>query len=225
MSCRARLLAGGALIVAMLASPGLRAQDQISAAEKLLFQTDHFKNVASAATLRYEFRKSGSAESGFDDSVEIRVRTADGAKRASVVFFTNTRNVDFPEVVGPEGNPVLLYFLERDIREMERLTGGKPGYFRNAIRRALARSARIAPTTVSNDGRVLAAREVTVVPYAEDPLRGRIGRYAAKTYVFTLSADVPGGIYSLRTIVPPLTGAAAEPPLIEESLRFVRIGR
>ena len=43
----------------------------------------------------------------------------------------------------PEGNPVLLYFLERDIREMERLTGGKSGYFRKAIRLALARSASV----------------------------------------------------------------------------------
>ena len=225
MSCRARLLAGGALIVAMLASAGLRAQDQISAAEKLLFQTDHFKNVASAATLRYEFRKSGSAESGFDDSVEIRVRTAEGAKRASVVFFTNTRNVDFPEVVRPEGNPVLLYFLERDIREMERLTRGKSGYFRKAIRLALARSARVAQTQVTHGGRTLPATEITIAPYLDDPLKDRIGTYAGKTYVFTLSPEIPGGIYSLHTIVPSPAGGAKEVPLIEERLRFVRIIR
>jgi hypothetical protein len=221
MSCRARSLAGGALIVAMLASPGLRAQDQISAAEKLLFQTDHFKNVASAATLRYEFRKSGSAESGFDDSVEIQVRTAHGAKRASVVFFTNTRNVDFPEVVRPEGNPVLLYFLERDIREMERLTGGKSGYFRRAIRLALARSARVARTGVSFGGRERTANEITVVPYADDPLKDRIGKYASKTYVFTLSGEVPGGVYSVRTFVPSPEGSSNGAPLLEERLTLM----
>ena len=224
MSCRARLLAGGALIVAMLASAGLRAQDQISAAEKLLFQTDHFKNVASAATLRYEFRKSGSAERGFDDSVEIRVRTAEGAKRASVVFFTNTRNVDFPEVVRPEGNPVLLYFLERDIREMERLTKGKSGYFRKAIRLALARSARLTETQVSYGGRTVPATDITITPYVDDPLKDRIGRYAGKIYIFTLSAEIPGGIYSVRTTVPP-AGGAKEGPLIDERLRFVRLAR
>jgi hypothetical protein len=221
----ARVLLSGACLALALAAAGPGAQEQISEAEKLLFQTNHLRNVAPAATLSYAFRRTGSAETAFDDAVEVRVRGTDAAKNVSVAFFTGERKIAFPDVTRAEGNPVLLYFLERDIREMERLTGGKPGYFRNAIRRALARSARIAPTTVSNDGRVLAAREVTVVPYAEDPLRGRIGRYAAKTYVFTLSADVPGGIYSLRTIVPPLTGAAAEPPLIEESLRFVRIGR
>jgi hypothetical protein len=225
MSCRARLLAGGALVVAMVASAGLRAQDPISAAEKLLFQTDHFKNVASAATLRYEFRKSGSAETGFDDSVEIRVRTAEGAKRASVVFFTNTRNVDFPEVVRPEGNPVLLYFLERDIREMERLTKGKSGYFRKAIRLALARSARLTETQVSYGGRTVPATDITITPYVDDPLKDRVGRYAGKIYIFTLSAEIPGGIYSLHTIVPSPAGGAKEVPLIEERLRFVRIIR
>jgi hypothetical protein len=225
MSCRARLLAGGALIVAMLASAGLRAQDQISAAEKLLFQTDHFKNVASAATLRYEFRKSGSAESGFDDSVEIRVRTAEGAKRASVVFFTNTRNVDFPEVVRPEGNPVLLYFLERDIREMERLTRGKSGYFRKAIRLALARTARVAQVQIPHGGRSLPASEITIAPYVDDPLKDRIGKYVGKTYVFTLSPDIPGWIYSIRTTVASPAGGVKDAPLIEEQLRFVRVTR
>ena len=220
----ARVLAWAALLT-LLASSGLSAQDQISTAEKLLFQTDHLANVARAATLLYEFRKTGSAESGFDDTVEIRIRTAEGAKRASVAFFTNERRIDFPEVTRPEGNPVLLYFLERDLRQMERLTGGKPGYFRKAIRLALARSARVAETQVSHGGRSLPATEITIAPYLDDPLRDRFGPYAGKTYVFTLSPDVPGGIYSLHTIIPSPAGGAKEAPLIEERLRFVRATR
>ena len=225
MHRRARALARSALLVAGLASSGLSAQDSISAAETLLFQTDHLKNVAPAATLSYEFRKTGSAETGFDDTVELRIHTADGAKRVSVAFFTGARKIVFPEVTRPEGNPVLLYFLERDIREMERRTGGKPGYFRKAIRLALARSARVAQTQVSHGGKALAASEITIAPYLDDPLKDRFGRYAGKTYVFTLSAEVPGGIYSLRTTVPSPAGGAKEAPLVEERLRFVRITR
>jgi hypothetical protein len=225
MRCRARSLARGALLLAALASPGSSAQDQISAAEKLLFQTDHLRNVTPAATLLYEFRKSGSAETAFDDTVEVRVRAADGAKSVSVAFFSNERKIDFPEVTRSEGNPVLLYFLERDLREMERLTRGKPGYFRKAIRLALARSARVAQTQVAHGGKVFAASEITIAPYLDDPLKDRIGRYAGKTYVFTLSAEIPGGIYSLRTTVPSPAGGAKEAPLIEERLRFVRLTR
>ena len=146
-------------------------------------------------------------------------------KRVSVAFFTNERKIDFPEVTRPEGNPLLLYFLERDIREMQRLTGGKPGYFRKAIRLALARSARVAQMQVSLGGKGLPASEITIAPYVDDPLKDRIGRYAGKTYVFTLSPDIPGWIYSMRTTVPSPAGGVKEAPLIEEQLRFVRVTR
>ena len=219
-----RTLLRGAFLTIGLAASGAGAQDPVSAAETLLFQTDHLKNVAPPATLSYAFRKTGSAEAGFDDAVELRVRGGSGAKRVSVGFFTAERRIAFPEVSGAEGNPVLLCFLERDIHEMERLTGGKSGYFRRAIRLALARSAKVAPTRLSFAGRQLAAREITVTPYAEDPLKDRFGKYASKTYVFTLSAAVPGGVYSMRAFVPPPADAANDaPPLIEERLSFVRI--
>jgi hypothetical protein len=205
---------------AALAIPAASAQDRISAAETLLFQTDHLKNVAPPATLSYAFRKTGSAESGGDDTVKLRIRSVDGAKRVSVAFFTGERNIPFPEVTGAEGNPVLLCFLERDIHEMQRLTGGKSGYFRKAIRLALARSAKLARTRVSYAGRESAAREITITPYVDDPLKDRIGKYASKTYVFTLSAAVPGGVYSVRSFVPSANGTA-EAPLLEERLTLL----
>lgn len=231
MPCIPPALLRGALLAlaaatAGLATSGASGQDRISEAETLLFQTDHLKNVAPPATLSYAFRKTGSAETGFDDTVELRVRMRDGAKHASVAFFRAERKTACPEVTRAEGNPVLLCFLERDIREMERLTGGKSGYFRRAIRLALARSAKVARTRLSAAGRELAAREITITPYAEDPLKDRIGKYASKTYVFTLSAAVPGGVYSVRAFVPvPADAANDPPPLIEERLSFVRIAK
>jgi hypothetical protein len=218
-----RTLLGAALLAIALAASEARAQDRVSAAETLLFQTDHLKNIAPPATLSYAFRKTGSPETGFDDAVEVRVLNRGGAKRVSVGFLSAERAIAFPEVSGAEGNPVLLWFLERDIREMQRLTGGKAGYFRRSIRLALARSAKVAPTSLSFAGRQLTAREITVTPYAEDPLKERFGKYATKTYVFTLSAAVPGGVHSMRAFVPPPPDAPNDaPPLVEERLSFVR---
>jgi hypothetical protein len=174
--------------------------------------------------LYYAFSKTGSAEAGFEDTVEIRIHAADSAKRVSVAFLTGARSIVFPEVAHAEGNPVLLYFLEREIREMARLTGAKPAQFRRAIRTALARSARVAKTKLGFGGRSSPASEVTIIPYAENPLRDSLGKHASKTYVFTLSDDVPGGIYRVRGFVPPPTDAANDaPPLIEERLSFVGI--
>ena len=225
MLCIPRVVLSAASLAIWAAAAGLApsaasAQERISAAETLLFQTDHLKNVAPPAALSYAFTKTGSAESGFDDTVRLRVRSVDGAKRVSVAFFTGERKVAFPEVTGAEGNPVLLCFLERDIHEMQRLTGGKSGYFRKAIRLALARSANVARTRVSYAGRESAAREVTIAPYVDDPLRDRIGKYASKTYVFTLSAAVPGGVYSVRSFVPSRDGTT-EAPLLEERLALL----
>jgi hypothetical protein len=223
--CIPRALLCGAFLAIGLANSGSSAQDRISLAETLLFQTDHLKNVPPTATLSYAFRKTGSAETGFADTVELRVRAVDGAKSVSVQFFTGERKIGFPEVTGAEGNPVLLCFLERDIREMERMTSGKSGYFRRAIRLALARSANVAKTKLSFAGRELAATEVTITPYADDPLKDRMGKYASKTYVFTLSVAVPGGVHSLRTHVPSPAGAPNDVPLLEERLSFVRIAK
>lgn len=201
----------------------LCAQDAISEAETLLFLTDHLKNVVPAATLSYAFKKTGSAETSLDDTVALRVRGSGDAKRVSVAFFTGKRKINYPEVAHAEGNPVLLHFLERDIREMERLTGGRSPYFRKAIRLALAHSARVAKTRLSLNGRDVAVSEVTVTPYMDDPHRVQLGKYASKTYIFTLGAEVPGGVYSVRTFVPSAAGAASDVPLIEERLSFVRV--
>jgi len=221
---RSRALRWGAFLAMGLAAAGLSAQDEVSEAERLLFQTNHLKNVAPPATLYYAFSKTGSAEAGFEDTVEIRIHAADSAKRVSVAFLTGARSIAFPEVAHAEGNPVLLYFLEREIREMARLTGAKPAQFRRAIRTALARSARVGKTNLGFGGRSPVASEVTIIPYAETPLRDSLGKYASKTYVFTLSDDVPGGIYRVRGFVPPPTDAANDaPPLIEERLSFVGI--
>ena len=108
MRCFPRALLGAAFLAIGLATSGAGAQDTISAAEKLLFQTDHLENVAPPATLSYAFRKTGSAETGFDDTVELRVRALDGAKQASVTFLSAQRKTACPEVTHAEGNPVLM---------------------------------------------------------------------------------------------------------------------
>ena len=208
-----------------MAAAGWCADDAPSEAETLLFLTDHLKNVVPAAKLLYTFRRTGSLETGFDDTIELRVRAEDGAKQVSVAFFTGQRQIAYPDMTHAEGNPVLLYFLERDILEMERLTGGSSLYFQKMIRLALAHSARVAKTKLSYNGRDVAATEITIAPYVDDPHRSQIGKYASKTYVFTLSGEVPGGVYSVRTFVPSASGAVNDVPLLEERVNFVRIAK
>ena len=80
------------------------------------------------------------------------------------------------------------------------------------------------PVNVQLDGRTVDAVEITVRPYDQDPLQRRFAAYADKTYSFTLSPEVPGTVYEMRTTMydPKAKAAGKEPPppLIQETLTF-----
>lgn len=172
----------------------------ITTAEVLLFQTNHLENIRAPATLTYAFHKAGDAEPGFDDKVQLIL--SKGKPAASLVFLSGPRQRQLPEVDNAEGNPVLLAFLERDIAEMHRLTGGASNYFRKRIRLALAEAAQVQPRRFRFAGKTIDGREVTIEPYRDDPMHDRFESYVGKRYSFILSADVPGGVYQVHAAVP-----------------------
>ena len=208
------------LCAAMLAGQ-LHAQE-ISPAEKILFQSNHLHNVTSAQPLRYSYVHKDKSGPGFSDQVRVDVsaKGSDGSAAVSSHFLTGERQVALPALNGAQGNPVLLGFLERDISEMKRMTGGSTSYFRKRIRIALAEAASVEPVTVSYGGRQVQGKKIAIQPYLHDPMQEKMQQYLAKNYVFILSDDIPGSIYQIRSTVPALqqgdqkNGAA----LIEETL-------
>ena len=193
--------AGLRFAVLAVLSAGSALAQPISPAETLLFETDHLARTKVPATLVYEFRHLSNVEPAFTDSVELEVsRSKDkGQVHAALRFLTGARMHTLPEVDDAHGNPVLLGFLEHDIAEMRRLTGGSVTYFRKSIRMALANSAQVTPQRISYGGKTVDGKAVRIQPYLNDRLRARFENYARKTYVFVLSDDVPGGIYQVRT--------------------------
>jgi hypothetical protein len=209
------------VLAALLAAvaPPVRAATDFSEAERALFVTNQFAGLKPPTTLRYHYRKSGSLEEGFEDAVSVALRAQPdgGCCAASASFLTGARRLSLPDVESAQGNPVILYFLERDIREMQRLTKGQHAYFRKRIRMAVYQGASLRDVKVPFRGRSVAAREITLAPYLDDPLRVRFEKLANKQYVFTLSDAVPGGVYAIRTRI---AGAGADAaPLIVEEMR------
>ncbi len=198
------------------------AAAEFSAAEQALFVTNHLSALKPATTLHYRFRKSGSLEPGFDDTAAITLSAQHDGKccAAAAEFLSGARRLALPEIETAQGNPVILYFLERDIREMQRLTKGQPNYFRKRIRIAVADAATIRDVTLPFEGRNVAAKEISITPYADDPLRARFEQLVSKRYVFTLSDAVPGGVLSIRTQVDAAT--AGTPPLLAEEMALER---
>lgn len=212
---RRACLLGGFLLSVCLSG---QAANDFSVAEQALFMEDHLAAIKPPVTLHYDFKKRGSLESSFDDSVDVTLTAQDDGTccRATSRFLDGARKAPQPDIEGLRGNPVILYFLERDIQEMQRLTKGQPNYFRTRIRMSVYQSAAIRSIELPYLGDLVNVREITITPYQDDPLRNRFERFANKRYIFRLSSDVPGGVYSIQTSMADTSPDAA--PLLTEQM-------
>lgn len=183
---------------AVLGSGTARAQP-VSPAEVLLFETDHLARTKAPATLVYTFRKVSNVDPGFSDTVELDLSREKEQMHARLYFLSGERQRELPEIDDAHGNPVLLGFLEHDIAEMKRLTGGSTTYFRKRIRMALASAAQLGKQAFAFQGTTHEGQVVRIQPYLDDPLHARFEAYVRKTYTFILSDAVPGGVYQIAT--------------------------
>ncbi|HEV8312999.1 MAG TPA: hypothetical protein VGQ23_08035 [Burkholderiaceae bacterium] len=206
-----------AIALALQWPAAAQAPSPISQAERRLFVDDHLRDVHAPTTLHYAFVKTGTLEPGRRDELSVMLRPGgDGRCCVASGGFAGEQEAPLPQIEDAKANPVVLHFLERDVREMRRLTGGQPNYFRKRLRLSLADAATLKDTMVRYRGQMLPAVELRVTPYADDPMRGRYERFAAKQYVFVLADGVPGGVVELRSSVPGPTADGA--PLLQETL-------
>jgi len=193
---------------------------EFSEAETLLWLSDHLANVTEPSRLRYIFSKTSSLEESFDDTVTIDVRQFhdDGSKSVLMKFFSGDREQQ-PQrenVQRVRGNPVLAIYLQGDVQDLDRLTGGHWRYFQRRIKLAFANSAVIEDVQVDYNGGKVEARKITIRPFTDDPKRARYNQFANKMYEFVLADDVPGTLYQVRTMVAGADGST----LVEEVLTF-----
>jgi hypothetical protein len=216
-----------ALLLALAIAAGnthAEPKDEITEAEKQLFMNDHLSSLKAPATLSYTFKRSGSQEKAFEDKVEVRISEEAGARKVSTACLSGTNRKEIPEVDGALSNPALMCFLERDIAEMERLTGGKAAYFRKRIRLALSEGPTAKQVKVSFGGKTIDAREYRITPYSNDPNKQKFSKYVGKTYIFVLSDALPGGIYRVDSQVPDLSKPDAKAVLIEDDMMLAGSG-
>lgn len=214
---------GVALLALAAVPPMTLAQDQpITEAENSLFLADHFRSVSGAKVLHYTLRGSGTLDKAFDDAIEVEISDSAGTRALETRCMTGSKRLELPQIENAKGNPALLCFLERDIREMERITGGKKWFFQKRIRLALAGGPEVKPIKVNFAGKEIDAKEIRIAPYAEDPLRGKFDKYADKYYVFRLSDQVPGGILEIDAVIPDAAKPDG-PKLVEDVMVFSKV--
>jgi hypothetical protein len=211
------------LAVLALAAPGgaARAQDAppLSPAQVALFESDHMAQINRPERLEYRFSREAADPAGdYTDRVWLDVRPrSDGLKDIWVDFLSGERHRPFAPLMGFRGNPALMFFLEHDVEEMRRQTGGAATYFRNRIRQAFVDRAQLGPTELDRDGRRQKATEITLAPFRGDVHLALFPGLADKVYRFVLSDAVPGTLYEIASEVP---GESAAKPRLTERMTF-----
>jgi len=201
---------------------------QFSEAERQLFVRPHLASVTPPARLHYRYQRSGSLEAEVSDRAVLNLTEATGARSAEVNYLSGERKLELPEMGEVEANPIILHFLEREVRELRRLTGGAAGFYRSRIRKALAGSATLRQMEVEYGGKMLKAVEIRIDPYVDDPAKSRFEKFADRYYVIVLSPEIPGEVYQLKAELPAPSGGQASAgqvaasPVHSEVLTFER---
>ncbi|AFK63171.1 hypothetical protein TKWG_15980 [Advenella kashmirensis WT001] len=202
LSCQATpVLAANTDQPAATAAESRPETDPITEAERKLFLDKHFANT-TRQSIDYTYRQAGPSMVTLNDKVkvDVRQRHKDGTASVDVYFLSGPNHTPIAPVEHAEGNPALLGFLERDIAEMKRFTGGSTVYFRKRIRLALADSnVKVDKVNVKFENKQVAADRIVIQPYINDPMKEKIGKYAAKRYIFVISPNIPGGLYQVYT--------------------------
>ena len=152
---------------------------------------------------RYEMRGDG-IDPPVVGPVEMDVREvkADGAKTVYFDMFSGNDRRQLGPMAAQEQNPLILLFLQRDVSEMAKLTGGAAGYFQQQIRRAFNGPAESAPLEITMGDSRLEGTKLVMRPFQSDPHLDQFPQFKDKMYEFVLADGVPGGLYQLVTRVP-----------------------
>jgi hypothetical protein len=182
-------------------TPGSSAPSE---AEQLVFIHEHLAVQRQPQVIRYAYVADAAGQPQVTDRAVLTLAT-DASGRCCQVhgdYLSGPLAVSLPDIPDARANPVLLYFLEGEVRLLQRTTSGEAAHFRRRIRQALADSATVTSGTVQWGGRSVPAKTVRVAPYLDDPYRARFEEQAATEYAFVLADAVPGGVYAMSATVP-----------------------
>jgi hypothetical protein len=202
MKAGAVLLAAALPLAAAQEPPALAAAP--SAAERLVFQQAHLAGIRGPRVLRYQYVEEADGQPRATDRAVLTL-APDGTGRccdAQGDYLSGARAVKLPDIPAARSNPMLLYFLEGEVRRLQQTTKGQAAHFRRRIRLALADEATITEATIRWRAASVPARSVRIAPFAADPFRNRFADQAATEYVFVFSDAVPGGVYQLGAALP-----------------------
>jgi hypothetical protein len=183
-----------------------------SQAERLLFMQAHLATVKPPLDLVYDVVHDDNSDpaQSYTDTVTIKLSgdTKGGCCAVAGEFLSGARAMRLPDIGNASANPLLLYFLEFEVRRLQASSKGQAAHFRRRIRLALVDAAKVKQIEFDRAGRHVQAHEITVSPFVTDPYRVRFEQEATRQYRFVIADDLPGQFAEIDVIQ---TGAGATP--------------
>lgn len=214
-----------AILFAHVAS--VAAAGSLPSATKVLFETVHLNKLEAGSKLSYRLEQTISNEKLLgppikdDITVAIARVSSNGKRDVKVSIFTGERARPVQSITGLTGNPLLVIFLDRAVRNYHRVAGGKIVYLKNRFKIELAKHAKVKATKVSYNGKEVDGYRVSVEPFVRDPSRYKMHGYEGSTFSFVVSKDIPGYFWKLDSV---LESPKEMAPRIEEHIRFASVG-
>ena len=193
------------LSAGLMAAPEVAEEPEFSKANSLLFLNDHLTSQDYSARYTYISSRTGSHDSDYEGRITITAHRIPGSDAKRVEFDASPKMGpnELPVVDQARGNPLIMVFLQRDMLELAKATGGHWRYFQKQMKLALEHDAQVDPVRIDFKGESLSAQRITVRPYAGEQVRRKeLGRYLNRTYEFLLSEDLPGEVFELRSVTP-----------------------
>jgi hypothetical protein len=173
--------------------------------QKLVFDAHPFAGLSEPQTLHYRYDLQGSLlpeARRSQVSMEVREVSADGGKLVHFDMFEGPDRRQFGPMQARAQNPLIIVFLQRDVTQMARLTGGSREYFRNRIREAFVKPAEVEHFEIQFHGADLPAVRVSITPFVNDPQIARFAQFRHKRYEFTVAEGLPGGLHEIAVLTP-----------------------
>lgn len=209
-----------AAVLAALSGRLAAAEDTVA---HVVFEPGRFAAITTPQTLLYRFDTRGRGiEAPIESTgrLEVREVAPDGSKKVWLDLFDGPARRATGPMSANEQNPLLLAFLQIDVTEMSRLTMGSAMYFQQQIRRTFNSQAPTEAVEIELDGRKLPATRITILPFKADARIDQFPAFRDKAYEFTVSDEVPGGLWSVVARTPdPDTGEL----VLEKSMTFVGV--
>ena len=168
-----------------LAATNAYAVAGFSEVNNALFDSAHMKNIKQPGTLHYEFKRHSFTGGDRKDTVDVVVSNIRNTGRVDTHFdfFTGKYKQPYQDRDDQQGNSVFVYYLEYDIHEMNKLTGGDWHYFQRKIRWAFAAGGEKKNIMIKYKGKQVPATQYIIQPYANDPKNSRYKLFAHKYYM------------------------------------------